>query len=530
MQQTRPQAEPTSRQEAGAWGRRDWIVAALALGAFLLALLNLGASRLGVTTTRALIGHIPATIFHPSEAGRVPAVVIAHGFAGSQQLMQSFALAFARNGYVAVTFDFAGHGRNPRPLTGNVADPGGATRVLVDELSLVADAARNIGDGRIALLGHSMASDIVVRYAAGRADVAATIAVSMFSRQVTASEPRNLLVIAGQMEGMLRREALRAVGLAAGPEAPEAGVTYGDHAAGTARRAAVSPFVEHASVLFSQASLREALSWLDQSFGAARPAEPDLDRRGPWILLLIAGAVALAAPLAKLLPVVARPPLGAGLPWRQLWLPLLAPMLATPLILRVTPTHFLPVLVADYLAAHFALYGALTALMLLWLRRSRSGAHAAPGPSPAMSPGALAVASLAAVLYGFVALFLPIDAFVTSFSPGPERLPLILALLAGTLCFFLATEWLTRGPGAARGGHALCLAAFLVSLMIAVALDFQRLFFLVIIIPVMIPVLLVYGLFSGWIQRRTGHPAVGAIANAVAFAFAIGVTFPLVAG
>ena len=68
MQQTRPQAEPPSSADAVAWGRRDWIIALLALGAVLLALLNLGASRLGVTTTRALIGHIPATIFHPDGA------------------------------------------------------------------------------------------------------------------------------------------------------------------------------------------------------------------------------------------------------------------------------------------------------------------------------------------------------------------------------------------------------------------------------------------------------------------------------
>jgi len=63
-----------------------------------------------------------------------------------------------------------------------------------------------------------------------------------------------------------------------------------------------------------------------------------------------------------------------------------------------------------------------------------------------------------------------------------------------------------------------------------VALDFQRLFFLAIIVPVIVPFLVVYGLFSFWLYRRIGHPWVGGVANAIAFAWAIGVTFPLLAG
>jgi hypothetical protein len=43
-------------------------------------------------------------------------------------------------------------------------------------------------------------------------EVAATIAVSMFSPAVTAAAPRNLLVIDGDWEGFLKAEGLRAVG------------------------------------------------------------------------------------------------------------------------------------------------------------------------------------------------------------------------------------------------------------------------------------------------------------------------------
>jgi hypothetical protein len=63
-----------------------------------------------------------------------------------------------------------------------------------------------------------------------------------------------------------------------------------------------------------------------------------------------------------------------------------------------------------------------------------------------------------------------------------------------------------------------------------VAIDFPRLFFLVIIVPVMVPFFLVFGLFCAWIFRRAGHPLPGALVAAAAFAWAIGTTFPMVTG
>jgi alpha-beta hydrolase superfamily lysophospholipase len=501
------------------------LLACVALLAIAVALWQLHAAGSGAVVTSIDINGTPATIYRPVSDGPRPVVVIAHGFAGSQQLMQSFALTFARNGYIAVTFDFVGHGRNPKPLTGNVTQLNGATRTLVAELKDVAAFARGLGDGRLAVLGHSMASDIVVRFAQTTPDVAATIAVSMFSPAVTATSPPNLLVIVGDWETMLKREALRAVGLATGPIEAQAGVTYGDFAKATARRVAFSAHVEHASVLFSQDSMRESLNWLDQAFATIRTAPPILDARGPWILLLIAGVVLLGRPLAALMPRVAEPSVGACLAWRRIWLPLLIPILATPLLLRVLPTSFLPVLVGDYLAAHFAMYGLLTALCLLWMRREGI-AH-----SPfAVSGFTLAGAWIGVIAFGLVALDWPIDSFVTSFFPGPHRIVLVLAMLVGTLAFFLSDEWLTRGDGAARGAHAASKVAFLVSLAIAVALDFERLFFLIIIVPVIVLFFLVYGLFSTWSYRHTGHPFVAGMASAVAFAWAIGVTFPLLAG
>lgn len=501
------------------------LIALVALGGIGLALWKLTAASAGVVVTPIDVEGTPATVFRPADGPPRPVVVIAHGFAGSRQLMQSFALTFARNGYIAVTFDFAGHGRNPKPLTGSITDASGATQTLLAELGRVAAVARGLGDGRLAVLGHSMASDVVVRYGEANPAVAATIAVSMFSPAVTAAAPGNLLVIVGDWESMLKQEALRVVALAIAPREATPGVTYGDVATGTGRRAAFSAYVEHASVLFSEDSMREALAWLDQTFATTRTEPPALDGRGPWIMLLLAAVVLLARPLATLLPRLCEPGVGAGLGWRRLVAPLLIPMVATPLLLRVLPTHFLPVLVGDYLAAHFALYGLVTALCLVW---TRGGWARRPSRPPSVA--AFAAATLAVLAFGFIGLVWPINSFVTSFVPGPERAVLVAAMLVGTLLFFLSDEWMTRGAGAARGAYVASKLAFLVSLAFAVGLDFQRLFFLIIIVPVIVLSFLVYGLFSTWTYRRTGHPWVAGIANAVAFAWAVGVTFPLLAG
>lgn len=509
------------RPDAGLIRLALGLIALLAVG---VALIRLHSAGRGIVIERMAADGTPMTVFRPVRSGAAPVVLIAHGFAGSQQLMQPFAVTLARNGYVAVTFDFAGHGRNARPLTGSIASEDGATRTLVDETVRVAAKAGPLGDGRLAVLGHSMATDIIVRFAQSRPDVAATVAVSMFSPAVTATTPRNLLVIAGEWEGALGREALRVTGLVSAPAAALPGVTYGDVASGSGRRAAFSPHAEHVSVLYNQTSLREALAWLDAAFGRPSLATPDLDDRGPWILLLLSGVVMLAYPLSSLLPVVARPPTGAGLGWRRIGLPLILPAIATPVLLRFMPTHFLPVLVGDYLAAHFAVYGLITAACIAWIRRKRDG------PSPALSMGRLAAGSAAMIAFGFVGIVWPIDTHVTSFVPDGHRFVLFLAMLAGTLCFFLSDEWLTRGEGAARLAFPASKFAFVLSLGLAVALDFQRLFFLLIIVPVIVLFFLVYGLFSSWVYRRTGHPFTAGIANAFAFAWAIAVTFPLLAG
>ena len=516
--------EPSLHRPHGETGRLNKplnaVLAVIALVAIAAGAWTLRAATDGLAVQRIAIGATPATIFRLRDAGPAPVVVIAHGFAGSQELMQPFAVTLARNGYVALTFDFLGHGKNPEPLHGDILKASGATRALGDQLAAMVAFAKTVpgGDGQVALLGHSMASDIVVRAARALPGVDATVAVSMISNVITPDSPRDLLVIAGAWEpALLEGQGRRATAMASnGPPAER--TTYGSLSAGTARRFSFSADVEHIGVLYSPYSLREALDWLNAVYG--RHGSGFLDGRGPALGLLFGGLALLARPLSTLLPRVAARPVGASLPWRALLPVAVMPAVLTPLILWKVPTGVLPILLGDYLAAHFLVYGLLTiaGLRLCGARFARDG-----GTS-------IARLILCAALLAFYAILVfgwPIDRTVASFMPIPTRVPLIAAILAGTLPYALADEWLTRGANAPAGAYAVTKACFVLSLVLAVALNPGKLFFLLIIAAVILLFFLIYGLFSGWAYRATRHPFVGGFANALAFAWAIGVTFPV---
>jgi hypothetical protein len=526
-------------------------VALAATALIVVSLLQLEAAGEGVRIERRQVGAIPVTVFDagPAVGGAArPVVVVAHGFAGSQQLMLPFALTLARNGYLVLTFDFPGHGRNRVPMAGGMVDFAASTRALLAALGEVAQAARTWpgGDGRLALLGHSMASDIVIRRAMADPAVQATVALSAFSPLVTATSPRNLLVIDGAWEpSMLHAEGLRIVGLAlGGVEAVDEARTYGDFAAGTARRFVLADGVEHISILYSDEALREALGWFDRGLasssspavpaaaGAPAPAPAAtagdgrfIDVRGPWLALLYLGLVALAWPLAALLPrAVPAPPTAAPAAppgWRGFWPVALLPAILTPLLLWKVPGGFLPILLGDYLMLHFALYGLLVAAGL-WLAKQRAS------PFEGVRPLALAFAAIAAAVYGVFAIGLPLDRYVTSFAPVGIRGALLVAVFCGALPYFLADEWLVRGANPVRGAYAFTKLMFLLSLAFAIALNPGRLFFLAIVVPAILVAFVIYGLFSRWVFRSIGHPWAAAIANAAAFAWLIAVTFPVV--
>lgn len=325
----------------------------------LLSIVMLERDRAGLDIHNLRVGATPATLYQPLGATG-PVVIVAHGFAGSRQIMEAYSLRLAQAGYRVLAYDLEGHGRNPALMSGDVTTIDGTTSLLVAETQQVIAAARALPSVTgIALLGHSMATDIIVlaslaEEAAGR-PIDAVIGISLFSQAITSDAPSRLLIISGQWKSALRQAAIEAVRLV-DLEAVEGTLA----SAGDIRRqAVVAPRVEHGGVLFSPTGVDAAQNWLDSTF--EQTGTDTARHRGLWLLTLLAGIVLAARPLVRLLPKGAAP---AAISTRQFWTAILLPSIAVPPITAPLYGNFLPVLVADYLMLHLAAFGMVQLALL----------------------------------------------------------------------------------------------------------------------------------------------------------------------
>ena len=186
-------------------------------------------------------------------------IIIGHGFAGSKEMMRQIAYDIANAGSNAVLFDFIGHGSNQQKLVNQPTQLTGTTQQLVDQLSNIINFIyEKFGDEiNISLIGHSMASDIVIRASADKR-VRSVVAISPYSTGITQDFPKDLLLISGQLESHLRSHALQMVKTFK-PEAQE----NTEYTNGKIRRKA--SFIEntgHVSVIYAPQTTKVIIDWL----------------------------------------------------------------------------------------------------------------------------------------------------------------------------------------------------------------------------------------------------------------------------
>ncbi|MEO0676829.1 MAG: alpha/beta fold hydrolase [Pseudomonadota bacterium] len=467
-------------------------VLVLGLALALFSLWQIEGKRPSAEVTRTTLGTTPITEWRVADP--IATIVVAHGFAGSRPLMNAFSWTLASAGYDVVAFDFEGHGTNPVPMQGDVNAIEGVTARLVSETRAVMDYA----GGTPALLGHSMATDIIIRAAEGR-ETGPIVAVSPFSGAVTAEHPENLLLIAGEWEGRLiefGQEAIQQI---------DSTATEGELVGG--RMALVAPNVEHVGILFSPFTLTASLAWIDDFYGIDRATAP-LATIGYPVLILLAALMLLWRPISGLLP---EAPRAEAVP-RKALLWCVAFQAFTPIAVYWIEFTVLPVLVADYLALHLGFAGFMQILILRHF---------------GVPFGRLAILPAAALVAWGLGIFgLAIDTYLANFHPNAERALILAALALGAVPYMVADAVATQGGRGPLWHRLLLRGAFFASLILAVALDFERLFFLVLIAPVILLFFLIFGFMGRWTADRAGPLAPG-VALGLILAWSLGVTFPL---
>jgi len=523
------------------------IAAGVALVLAAVSIVNLDRAGQGLDRQTLDVDGVPMELFLPARLAeaQLPAVLVVHGFSGNRQLMYGFGYMLARNGYVAALIDFAGHGasldRLPDSFGGDVqyqklaANIAAARAYLRDQPFVDPD--------RVAILGHSMGASAVARYGSTHTDVPVTIALSLgnFGRQLPndPARPRNFLILvgAGEFAGFIQGST---AGLTAAYPDGVAGQTYGDFAAGTARRLVYVPGVEHISILFSHDAYREIVRWLDQAFNPGPPDRAiEVDARIGWVLLLYLAAAIGFYPLAHALLPTAGQPAPTPAPVRGGWVvlvALVAAILAPVLLwLGVIPYKWMPLTVGNYVGLYFLVYGLIVggAYGLLQRRSAPAVAEAAPQPLGVVSAPNHRLRAIAATLilaiYALVTLGLPAHLTWNNFALAGDRAWVAAVLFGCCLAFFLADEMMVaRASRCARAGlYALTKLIVLISLVASVGV-FGAPGFLLLLVPVMVVLFLWHGVYSHWLFGLARRPWIASVVNAAVFAWVIAATFAVV--
>jgi hypothetical protein len=403
------------------------------------------------------------------------------------------------------SFDFIGHGRHPGALSPRVTEIEGTTAQLVEQTEAIVAAARvEFGAGRpLVLIGHSMATDILIRAAENNGATQAIVAISMYSEAVTPDFPQRLLVISGAWEDRLRvvgREVVRMIDA----EADE-GETV--RAGEVVRRAVAIPATEHVAVLYAEATLSEIRNWLAM---IAAPREGvAVEGHGP----VIAGVLALVvAVFVAVLRAVAEPRAMPGrLPTRRFLFAALLPFAAA-FALSYPATSVLGLAGFGALALWFGSAGAF-GLALLW----RDGRR----------PEGFSWRGLCLLGGGGLVFALALDRYGAAFLPTGPRLGLLALLLPATVAYTLYDRLLVAG--AALWQRALARGVSLVALLVVMLARPEVLGLLFTVLPVLLLFFCVYGTMVHGVARRYGIATAG-LGGGLWLAWSIAASTPLFAG
>lgn len=524
-----------------------------------------GITRSSFTVHQAI--PLPVLKYTPTHSQGNTVAVIVHGYSADKEMMSGLAVDLARAGVTTYTFDLPGHGASTAPY----AAPGTQNVVprLVSSVGEVVDYALAHADTphpRLVLIGYSIGTIAAGEYALQHptlSNLQATVLVAgLLNDQPTLTNPRNLLVLSGQFDLPGINDISRKL-IASGCDVPVARVadSYScavdaPHNQTVMRQREVLRGLDHISIITAGSTHTTILNWLGTTVDPTITSNHVVgDARIHWTLFGLLGAALGAlgliglgstwlrlAPAAEEVAVTAAESGERGKGKRSLWrrLGVIAGALAVGLaamrwwlptnfwLPEPAPFGFIQQQVSGDVALLLLVAGVALWAAIRFIPGVRSLAEW-PVRSRILPQVALA-AAVAAFLYFTLG---KISSFGwESLALSPARLWRAGVYVLMIWPFFWGVQALltgyTRRTG--RGARADLAATLLIvaSFVGAILMNFARLSYLGILLPVVTVMLLAFIGLAAWARRTVAVPVwLLSVAQALLMGWLLAATLPL---
>jgi pimeloyl-ACP methyl ester carboxylesterase len=510
---------------------------------------------------------LPVLKFSPAHHQLGVIAVLAHGYSANKEMMSSLALDLARAGITTYTFDFPGHGASTVPYGGQYHT--GVVKQLVATVGEMVDYAlahAATPHPKLVLIGYSLGTIAVGDYALEHpslSNLQATVLVAgILQNQPTTSNPRNLLVLSGQFDLPGINPIARQL-IASGCDVPVAEVASSFHCGGPSavrahslRERKVLGGLDHISIITASSTHTAILQWLKATVNPEiSTTQVVADSRIHWLLVgtlaAIAGALFFLMDLSLLLRLspASGPQLpatageGSGKDRRGFWVQLAG--IASGLLAALAVIHFwLP---ADFWAPEPTPFGFLkqqvsadVALFLLLAGAATLGIvflapqlrHKIAWPTWPAALLQVALAALVALFFYFTIGKLSTFGWESLALP-PQRLWRAAVYSLMIWPFFIGVQALFTGVELRQLRSVLAdlmtTVLVVLSLVAAIIMNFGRLSYLGILLPVVAILLLAFIGVAAWSRRVVARPIIFiSVCQALLLAWLLAATLPLI--
>ena len=490
--------------------RRTLIALAICVLLIFFSVYKLIKSEEGLSTFKETIDGSPIIITEP--AGNSKEIIfIAHGFAGSTSFMRPIAVALAKAGYKTIRYDFQGHGRHFEPYSGDITTTQGATQLFLDQTNKIINHYLDKNkSSKGVIIGHSMASDIILRAALTNNKIISSIGISNYTDVIEESRPKNVLMLNGQWESHLRKKGLSIL-THIGVNNPQENTLYGKIDAGTARKVASVNNADHVGILYSRQTQKELIQWVDSVF--KKKSSIATNAIGIWTTILLLSLFFSFCLSTHFLHYIEFKKI--KITFKSFLFANVLAGIAVPIFLNFYFLSLTPFPAHNYLINHLVLFSVILSLIfpqdtLKFALKNFNLAICVP------------LFIFYALIFGSV-----LDNYVSSFYPTGSRVPLFFLLVLGCVPMTIIIQ-LLHGTDKHAWIKATLTKFFLIfSLMLSIALNFKDLFLIAYAVLLLTGFFLVFGFLSNYFSRRLNNPFSVGLANGVVLAWTFSTALPI---